>query len=69
MITPGQSAILAVGAWHERPWVHAGQLVVRTTCTLALSFDHRFIDGAAGSHFLRDVADALEEPALPSLAT
>jgi pyruvate dehydrogenase E2 component (dihydrolipoamide acetyltransferase) len=69
MITPGQSAILAVGAWRERPWVHAGQLVVRTTCTLSLSFDHRFIDGAAGSHFLRDVADALEEPALPSLAT
>jgi pyruvate/2-oxoglutarate dehydrogenase complex dihydrolipoamide acyltransferase (E2) component len=29
-----------------------------------LSFDHRFIDGATGSRFLRDVADILEEPAL-----
>jgi pyruvate dehydrogenase E2 component (dihydrolipoamide acetyltransferase) len=67
MIAPGQSAILAVGAWHERPWVDRGQLVVRTTCTLSLSFDHRFIDGATGSRFLRRVADVLEEPALPAL--
>lgn len=67
MIAPGQSAILAVGAWHERPWVERGQLVVRTTCTVSLSFDHRFIDGATGSRFLRAVADVLEEPALPAL--
>lgn len=64
MITPGQSAILAFGAWREKPWVERGQLVVRTTSTLSLSFDHRFIDGATGSRFLRDVADILEEPAL-----
>ena len=64
MITPGQSAILAFGAWRERPWVDGGQIVVRTVSTLSLSFDHRFIDGATGSRFLRDVADILEEPAL-----
>jgi 2-oxoisovalerate dehydrogenase E2 component (dihydrolipoyl transacylase) len=64
MIVPGQSAILAFGAWRERPWVERGQIVVRTVCTVSLSFDHRFIDGAAGSRFLRDVADVLEEPAL-----
>ena len=64
MITPGQSAILAFGAWRERPWVERGQVVVRTVCTVSLSFDHRFIDGATGSRFLRDVADLLEEPAL-----
>ena len=64
MITPGQSAILAFGAWRDRPWVERGQLVVRTTSTVSLSFDHRFIDGATGSRFLRDVADILEEPAL-----
>jgi pyruvate dehydrogenase E2 component (dihydrolipoamide acetyltransferase) len=64
MITPGQSAILAFGAWREKPWVERGQLVVRTTSTLSLSFDHRFIDGATGSRFLRDIADLLEEPAL-----
>jgi pyruvate dehydrogenase E2 component (dihydrolipoamide acetyltransferase) len=64
MIVPGQSAILAFGAWRERPWVERGQIVVRTVCTVSLSFDHRFIDGATGSRFLRDVADVLEEPAL-----
>lgn len=64
MITPGQSAILAVGAWREKPWVDKGQVVVRTTSTVSLSFDHRFIDGATGSRFLRDVSDVLEEPAL-----
>jgi pyruvate dehydrogenase E2 component (dihydrolipoamide acetyltransferase) len=69
MIPPGQSAILAFGAWRERPWVERGQLVVRTTSTLSLSFDHRLIDGATGSRFLRDVADVLEEPALLHLWT
>jgi 2-oxoisovalerate dehydrogenase E2 component (dihydrolipoyl transacylase) len=64
MIAPGQSAILAFGTWRERPWADRGQLVVRTVSTLSLSFDHRFIDGATGSKFLRDVADILEEPAL-----
>jgi pyruvate dehydrogenase E2 component (dihydrolipoamide acetyltransferase) len=69
MIAPGQSAILAFGAWRERPWVEHGQLVVRMVSTLSLSFDHRIIDGATGSKFLRDVADILEEPALLHLYT
>ncbi|HVQ87010.1 MAG TPA: dihydrolipoamide acetyltransferase family protein [Actinomycetes bacterium] len=63
IINPGEAAILAVGAWREKPWVHAGQVVPRIVTTLSLSFDHRFIDGAAGSRFLRDIADLLEEPA------
>ncbi len=69
MITPGQSAVLAFGAWRDKPWAERGQLVVRTASTLSLSFDHRFIDGATGSRFLRDVADILEEPALLYLWT
>ncbi|MCZ3386961.1 MAG: 2-oxo acid dehydrogenase subunit E2 [Actinomycetia bacterium] len=69
MITPGQSAILAFGQWRDRPWVDKGQVVVRTASTVSLSFDHRFIDGATGSRFLRDVADILEEPALLHLWT
>ncbi len=63
IINPGESAILAVGAWREKPWVQSGQVVPRIVTTLSLSFDHRFIDGATGSRFLRDVADLLEEPA------
>jgi pyruvate dehydrogenase E2 component (dihydrolipoamide acetyltransferase) len=64
LINPGESAILAVGAWRDKPWVHRGVLAVRTVGTLALSFDHRFIDGAAGARFLVDVAARLEEPGL-----
>lgn len=63
IINPGESAILAVGAWRKRPWVHQDSVVIRTVSTLALSFDHRFIDGATGSRFLADVAAILEEPA------
>ncbi len=63
IINPGQSAILAAGAWRQKPWVYRDQLAIRTVCTLALSFDHRFIDGAAGSRFLVDIAALLEEPA------
>jgi pyruvate dehydrogenase E2 component (dihydrolipoamide acetyltransferase) len=63
IINPGQSAILAAGAWRPRPWVYRDQIAIRTVCTLSLSFDHRFIDGAAGSRFLVDVAALLEEPA------
>ena len=64
IINPGESAILAVGAWRQKPWVHHGELAVRTVCMLSLSFDHRFIDGATGSRLLVDVASMLEEPAV-----
>jgi 2-oxoisovalerate dehydrogenase E2 component (dihydrolipoyl transacylase) len=63
IINPGESAILAVGAWRQRPWVHRGELAIRTVATVSMSFDHRFIDGATGSRFVADVAAMLEEPA------
>ena len=64
IINPGEAAILAVGAFRERPWVHNDRIKVRIVCELSLSFDHRFIDGATGSRFLADVAAILEDPAL-----
>ncbi len=63
IINPGESAILAFGAVRKQPWVHKGKIKVRDVTTLALSFDHRFIDGAKGSRFLADVAAILEDPA------
>ena len=64
LINPGESAILALGAINKRPWVDQdGGLCVRDVTTLALSFDHRHIDGALGSRFLADVAGILEDPA------
>ncbi|HEY5879969.1 MAG TPA: dihydrolipoamide acetyltransferase family protein [Nakamurella sp.] len=64
IINPGQSAILAVGAIKDAPWVVDGQLAVRTVCQLALSFDHRVIDGQQGSQFLADVGALLADPGL-----
>jgi 2-oxoisovalerate dehydrogenase E2 component (dihydrolipoyl transacylase) len=63
IINPGESAILALGAVREQPWLHKGKVKARHLTTLALSFDHRFIDGAKGSQFLADVAALLEDPA------
>ncbi len=63
IINPGESAILAFGAIRKEPWVHKGKIKPRDITTLALSFDHRFVDGALGSRFLADVAAILEDPA------
>ncbi|MDF5754432.1 dihydrolipoamide acetyltransferase family protein [Spongiactinospora sp. TRM90649] len=62
IINPGESAILAFGQIRDLPWVVDGQIVARKICTLALSFDHRVIDGEVGSKVLRDVGDILEDP-------
>lgn len=64
ILPPGESAIIALGAVMQRPWVVNGQIMVRDITTLALSFDHRLVDGAQGSKFLSDVALMLQEPAL-----
>ena len=52
---PPESAILLLGAVRQRPAVDDGALVIRPTGWATLSFDHRFIDGAAGAAFLQDV--------------
>jgi pyruvate dehydrogenase E2 component (dihydrolipoamide acetyltransferase) len=62
IINPGESAILAFGAIKPQPWVVDGVVMPRQVTTLALSFDHRIVDGAAGSRFLVDVANVLENP-------
>ncbi|MGZ4640101.1 MAG: dihydrolipoamide acetyltransferase family protein [Actinomycetes bacterium] len=63
ILNPGESAILCFGAVRDMPWVHEGEIAVRKVTQLALSFDHRLIDGALGSKFLADVARVLEDPA------
>ncbi|MFB7542699.1 dihydrolipoamide acetyltransferase family protein [Streptomyces zaomyceticus] len=62
ILNPGESAILAVGAIKLQPWVHKGKVKPRQVTTLALSFDHRLVDGELGSKFLADVAAVLEQP-------
>jgi len=64
ILPPGESAIVALGAVVQRPWVVDGQIMVRYVTTLALSFDHRLVDGAQGSKFLAEVALMMQEPAM-----
>ncbi|MGP3924477.1 dihydrolipoamide acetyltransferase family protein [Streptomyces sp. 8N616] len=62
ILNPGESAILAFGAVKLQPWVHKGKVKPRQVTTLALSFDHRLVDGELGSKVLADIAAVLEQP-------
>src|SRR5215470_13512318 len=62
ILTPGEAAILALGQVRDAPWVFEGALAVRSVTTLALSFDHRIVDGDLGSAVLRDIGAMLEDP-------
>jgi pyruvate dehydrogenase E2 component (dihydrolipoamide acetyltransferase) len=64
VLNPPQAAILAVGALEERVVVRDGEFEARPLMTLTLSCDHRSLDGATASEFLRTVKDFLEEPGL-----
>jgi 2-oxoglutarate dehydrogenase E2 component (dihydrolipoamide succinyltransferase) len=63
IINPPQSAILGVHATKERAVVENGQVVVRPMNYLALSYDHRIIDGREAVLFLVAIKEALEDPA------
>ncbi|WP_029088528.1 dihydrolipoamide acetyltransferase family protein [Brevibacterium album] len=62
IINPGETAIVAAGRIVKKPWVVDDEIVAREVMTLAVSADHRVVDGETISKFLRDVADALEDP-------
>ena len=64
VLNPPQAAILAVGTVEDRPVARDGDLVVRAMMTMTLTSDHRALDGATASDFLRTVKSFLEEPAL-----
>ena len=62
ILNPGEAAILAFGAVREMPWVVDGQIVARKITQLAMSFDHRLVDGELGSHVLAEVGRLLSDP-------
>ncbi|GAA5209049.1 dihydrolipoamide acetyltransferase family protein [Microbacterium kyungheense] len=62
IINPGEAGILALGAVRRQPWEHRGEIALRDVMTLALSFDHRLVDGEQGARFMVEVADVLREP-------
>ena len=63
IINPPQSAILGVHATKDRPVVENGQIVIRPMNYLAMSYDHRIIDGREAVLGLVAMKDALEDPA------
>jgi len=62
VISPGESAILALGQIAETPVVEAGQIKIRRRVSATLSLDHRVIDGAVGAPFLRAIKEYVENP-------
>ncbi len=63
VINPPQSAILGMHAIQDRPVVVGGEVKIRPIMQLALSYDHRIIDGREAVTFLRNIKEALEDPA------
>ncbi|MBT8065415.1 MAG: 2-oxoglutarate dehydrogenase complex dihydrolipoyllysine-residue succinyltransferase [Xanthomonadales bacterium] len=63
LLNPPQSAILGMHTIKERPVVVDGEIAIRPMMYLALSYDHRIIDGKDSVRFLVAVRDALEDPA------
>jgi 2-oxoglutarate dehydrogenase E2 component (dihydrolipoamide succinyltransferase) len=63
ILNPPQSAILGMHKIQERPMAEQGQIVVRPMMYLALSYDHRLIDGREAVQFLVTIKEALEDPA------
>ena len=63
LLNPPQSAILGMHTIKERPVVVNGEVAVRPMMYLAMSYDHRIIDGKDSVQFLVAVKHALEDPA------
>jgi 2-oxoglutarate dehydrogenase E2 component (dihydrolipoamide succinyltransferase) len=63
ILNPPQSAVLGLHKIQDRPVAENGQVVIRPMMYLALSYDHRIIDGREAVSFLRVVKEAMEEPA------
>jgi 2-oxoglutarate dehydrogenase E2 component (dihydrolipoamide succinyltransferase) len=62
ILNPPQSAILGMHKIDKRPVVVADQIVIRPMMYLALSYDHRIIDGREAVSFLKRIKDVVEDP-------
>jgi len=63
IINPPQSGILGLHTIQDRPVALGGQVVIRPMMYLALSYDHRIVDGREAVQFLRRVKEVIENPA------
>ncbi|WP_150462728.1 dihydrolipoamide acetyltransferase family protein [Nesterenkonia ebinurensis] len=62
ILNPGESAIVAFGRIRRIPWEHQDQIALRQVTTLAVSADHRILDGKEMALFLSDIGRALADP-------
>jgi 2-oxoglutarate dehydrogenase E2 component (dihydrolipoamide succinyltransferase) len=62
ILNPPQSGVLGMHAVQERPVARKGKVVIRPMMYLALSYDHRIIDGREAVQFLKKVKEYIEEP-------
>jgi 2-oxoglutarate dehydrogenase E2 component (dihydrolipoamide succinyltransferase) len=62
IINPPQSGILGLHAIQERPVAHEGQVVIRPMMYIALSYDHRLVDGREAVTFLKRIKETMEDP-------
>ena len=69
ILNPPQSGILGLHRIQERPIAHDGKVVVRPMMYLALSYDHRIVDGKGAVTFLVHLRDLLQQPAVLALDT
>lgn len=63
ILNPPQSAILGMHATQERPVAENGQVVIRPMMYIALSYDHRIVDGKGAVTFLKTIKELVENPA------
>jgi 2-oxoglutarate dehydrogenase E2 component (dihydrolipoamide succinyltransferase) len=63
IVNPPQSGILGMHAIQERPVIREGQIVIRPMMYVALTYDHRIVDGREAVTFLRHIKGLLEDPA------
>jgi 2-oxoglutarate dehydrogenase E2 component (dihydrolipoamide succinyltransferase) len=63
IVNPPQSGILGLHSIQERPIALNGQVVIRPMMYLALTYDHRIIDGREAVSFLKTIKEVIEDPA------
>ena len=63
IINPPQSGILGLHAIQDRPVAREGNVVIRPMMYLALTYDHRIVDGREAVSFLRTIKELIEDPA------
>ena len=63
ILNPPQSTILRMHSIQQRPVVENGEIVIRPMMYLALSYDHRIVDGKGAVTFLKTIKELIEDPA------